>query len=145
MELQNEDIVKVIISFLQSCSDELKVVCKLWYGYVRELIKTGKVNCTLLKTPSSKFWVIDNFSDDLYPLLKTLPIMREPIIRIGGKVCHQRRDIGFFSDESKGYRYSGQIAKSLPLKDHHFLVKVLNKVNRYLNTKFNGILVNQYS
>jgi alkylated DNA repair dioxygenase AlkB len=52
------------------------------------------------------------------------------------------RSVGFFSDESEGYRYSGQLAASQPLPD--FLAKLLNKVNTRFGTDFNGILVNRY-
>ena len=99
---------------------------------------------TFIETEKSRFYVIDNFCDDLYEHLKILPLLNEPPIKIMGKVCHQRRDIGFFSDTSEGYRYSNQIAKSRPLKDYPILVDLINKVNNYLNASFNGILVNRY-
>ncbi len=96
----------------------------------------------LIDERKSKLWCIDNFTPDLYDELKTLLLEHEPPVRIYGKMGRQHRDIGFFSDTSEGYRYSGQIIKSqtLPL----FLQELLNHVNKQLDTKFNGILVNRY-
>lgn len=39
---------------------------------------------------------------------------KKPEIIILGKVCHQQRDVKFFSDFSKGYFYSGKMAESTP-------------------------------
>ena len=65
-----------------------------------------------------------------------------PEIIIYGKVAHQRRSIGFYSDISKGYNYSSTIT---PAKKMH---KCLNKLLSYINDKFeceyNGILINKY-
>lgn len=99
---------------------------------------------TLIETENSRFYVVDNFCEDYYEYLRSLPLIHEPPIKVAGKMCHQRRDINFFSDVSEGYKYSGQIAKSVPLKDQPILVEILNKVNDYLGTTFNGILVNRY-
>ena len=38
-------------------------------------------------------------------------------IKVFGKPAIQHRSIGFFSDTSIGYKYSGQLAKSIPLTD----------------------------
>jgi alkylated DNA repair dioxygenase AlkB len=66
-----------------------------------------------------------------------------PKIIIYGKVCYQRRAIGFFSDVSAGYKYSGQIAKSHRLNSH--LKNLLKFINNKYDTDFNGILVNKYN
>ena len=65
-----------------------------------------------------------------------------PEIKIFGKICRQRRCVGFFSDKSKGYNYSNQISISRPMTDQ--LTTLLNVVNKLYNTDFNGILVNRY-
>jgi alkylated DNA repair dioxygenase AlkB len=57
----------------------------------------------------------------------------------------RRRNIGFFSDESAGYKYSGQMSASIPLSQAPIIKTLLDGVNVSLNTKFNGILVNQYT
>jgi hypothetical protein len=42
-------------------------------------------------------------------------LLHKPEITVYGKIAHQHRNIGFFSDTSKGYWYSGQLAASQPL------------------------------
>lgn len=65
-----------------------------------------------------------------------------PPIKIFGKICHQRRCVGFFSDESIGYKYSGQLSKSRPMTSS--LLAMLTLVNSIFGTDYNGILVNKY-
>lgn len=65
-----------------------------------------------------------------------------PEIKLYGKTVHQNRDVGFFSDTSIGYRYSGQLARSQPLTPA--LSGLLQNVNTLYNASFNGILVNRY-
>lgn len=65
-----------------------------------------------------------------------------PEIRVFGKVCHQQRSIGFFSDESEGYKYSGSIARSKRMKP--CMHEILSYVNNKFDSDFNGILVNKY-
>jgi hypothetical protein len=55
----------------------------------------------LLDTGRSKFWIIENFGPDLLEQLKTLSLEVEPPIVVLGKACHQRRNVGFFSECSK--------------------------------------------
>jgi alkylated DNA repair dioxygenase AlkB len=69
-------------------------------------------------------------------------LIEKPEIKICGKICHQQRNVGFFSNESEGYRYSGQIIGSQPLSK--YLKKLLRKINQYFSANFNGILVNEY-
>ncbi len=65
-----------------------------------------------------------------------------PEIIVFGKKCNQRRNVGFFSDESIGYYYSRQLSKSKPLTPS--LKLLLEIVNREFEGNFNGILVNEY-
>ena len=65
-----------------------------------------------------------------------------PKIIVYGKICKQNRNIGFFSDESIGYKYSNKLMKSKPLSES--MIDLLDIVNKILDTKFNGILVNKY-
>ena len=69
-------------------------------------------------------------------------LLEYPKIMLYGKQATQHRCIGFFSDESKGYYYSRQLAKSIPLDDH--MKTLLERVNSELHANFNGILVNYY-
>ena len=100
----------------------------------------------LIETGKSKLWIQNNFTDNIYEDLHKLNTVLEvePPIRTPRGMGRQRRDIGFFSDESIGYEYSYQIIKSQPLKAQPVLYNLLLKVNKELGTKFNGILVNRY-
>lgn len=69
-------------------------------------------------------------------------LLEYPSIWIGGKECHQRRHVGFFSNVSEGYKYSGQMAKSKPLTLN--LSMLLECINKMYDAGFNGILVNRY-
>lgn len=65
-----------------------------------------------------------------------------PEIIVFGRICHQQRSVGFFSDESKGYSYSGQIASSKPLTPS--LKLLLDNINANFESNYNGILINLY-
>jgi alkylated DNA repair dioxygenase AlkB len=98
----------------------------------------------LIDTGRSKLWIIENYSPDLLVYLQNVPLFEEPPIMIMGKECRQRRNIGFFSDESKGYQYSGQFMPSFPLSSAPVLQTLLPELNKSLGSTFNGILVNSY-
>lgn len=65
-----------------------------------------------------------------------------PKIVVYNKDCYQNRNIGFFSNKSKGYKYSRRLAASKPLTPS--LEILLQKVNKLTKSNFNGILINQY-
>lgn len=65
-----------------------------------------------------------------------------PEIILYGKVCHQQRSVGFFSDISEGYNYSGTLTPSK--KMHKCLNKLLKYINETFECEFNGILINKY-
>lgn len=67
----------------------------------------------------------------------------KPEIIVYDKICHQQRDIGFYSNESIGYHYSNKLMKSKPLTEN--LKQLLNEVNEYFSSEFNGILINRYN
>ena len=98
----------------------------------------------LLDNGRSRLWVIRNFSPDLYPYLKEVPLYEEPPIFLMGGWKKQRRDIGFFSDESKGYQYSGTFMPAFPLSSSPVIQWLLVETNKALGTNFNGVLVNRY-
>jgi alkylated DNA repair dioxygenase AlkB len=87
---------------------------------------------------------LDVYSGDLKPIITEVDplLIVRPEIKIFGKIAHQNRSVGFFSNESVGYKYSNQIAKSIPLTPG--LVKLLDEMNKKYGAKFNGILVNKY-
>ncbi len=66
----------------------------------------------------------------------------KPEIQMFGKICHQQRNIGFFSDVSIGYKYSGQLMKSQQLTEN--LMEMLDYINELYESDFNSILVNKY-
>ena len=63
-------------------------------------------------------------------------------LRMYGKTVYQRRSIGFFSNESIGYYYSGQLEKAKPLKPNSN--KLLQLLNERFGLKNNAFLVNKY-
>lgn len=65
-----------------------------------------------------------------------------PQVQVFGQQCHQHRNVGFFSDSSTGYKYSGQVASSKPLTPN--LAELLSQVNTIFGAEYNGILVNKY-
>lgn len=69
-------------------------------------------------------------------------LLVKPEIVVFNKVCNQNRNVGFFSDDSIGYRYSGRLAASQPLTPA--LKELLDTINSLYDTNFNGILVNEY-
>lgn len=105
----------------------------------------------VIKTDSSSLVIHDNNTDILQnidlPLIidfiETNKLLNHyPEIKVMGRICHQRRDVGFLSDISIGYEYSNQIAKSKPLGICKLL---LDNINSYFSEDFNGILINKYT
>ncbi len=80
--------------------------------------------------------IIKDICDGVTPLAVRPPIM------VWGKECRQNRDVGFFSDTSRGYSFSGQIAEANPLSPS--LKALLDFVNDVFSASFNGILINRY-
>lgn len=98
----------------------------------------------LISTEKSRFWVVRNFTSDLYSALQNVETLHEPPIFLMGKTLSQRRDVGFYSEESVGYRYSGAFMKSINFSNAPILKELLKSINSVLSTSFNGILVNRY-
>ena len=69
-------------------------------------------------------------------------LIERPEIIVFGKVCNQHRNVGFFSNESIGYKYSNKIMESKPLTES--MIKLLDNINLIIGVDFNGILVNEY-
>ena len=68
---------------------------------------------------------------------------KKPPVFVFGKWRQQPRNVGFFSDDSVGYKYSGQLMESQPLSEA--LKAILKDINElYTGADFNGILVNEY-
>jgi len=97
---------------------------------------------TLIQTEFSALWIVENYTEDLYDFMKEVFCYHEPPL---GNGWIQRRDVAFYSNESIGYKYSGQTMKSLPLSNVELFPILLKDINESLNTNFNGILVNRYA
>lgn len=98
-----------------------------------------------IKTDSSYFGKVNADIDDL--LLECIAeingkLDEKPSVMVFGKPAVQNRNIGFFSNSSIGYYYSGQLAASKPLTSA--LNQLLNLINIQFNSDFNGILINEY-
>tara|TARA_Y100000389_G_scaffold199991_1_gene239515 strand:- start:9015 stop:9593 length:579 start_codon:yes stop_codon:yes gene_type:complete len=101
-----------------------------------EIISTDSSSLVIHSLKDSGY-IVDNSVSDIKPLLNDYPE-----IIVYGRRCKQRRSIGFFSDESVGYKYSGQMEKAQPLTEN--LRLLLNYINNKFESDFNGILVNKY-
>jgi len=75
--------------------------------------------------------------DEVKPLLE-----KKPQVFVYGQWRHQQRNVGFFSDQSYGYFYSNQCARSQALSPA--LKTLLAAINDEYGAKFNGILINHY-
>jgi alkylated DNA repair dioxygenase AlkB len=107
-----------------------------------------KESCTvLLETDRSELKMYHNrkiqaYLDSCVKEVKSLLLLNPPI-KVYGKPAVQHRSIGFFSDDSIGYAYSGQLMGSQKLGPS--LKALLLAVNAFLKADFNGILVNKYA
>jgi alkylated DNA repair dioxygenase AlkB len=70
-------------------------------------------------------------------------LLFNPEIILFGKTAHQHRSVGFFSNDTIGYQYSGTTAPSQPLTP--CLASLLTQVNELFESSYNGILINFYS
>jgi alkylated DNA repair dioxygenase AlkB len=100
---------------------------------------------TPIRTETSELRLYDlelEWCTKLAELAPQLDLDYHPEVVVYGKVCHQQRSIGFYSDTSIGYRYSGQLAKSRPMTPE--LRELLEYINNKFDADYNGILVNKY-
>jgi len=100
----------------------------------------------LIKTEKSflNLYLCEEYSELIEKCIAEIKdeLIVKPPIQLYGKTVYQQRDIGFFSDESIGYYYSRQLAKSKPLQPHS--AELMKIINARFGTKFNGFLVNKY-
>jgi alkylated DNA repair dioxygenase AlkB len=103
---------------------------------------------TILETENSAL-ILHELEEDICNLIKICVEVVDseldvnPEIMRYGKVCHQHRSIGFYSDTSKGYNYSSTITPSK--KMHPCLRELLIYINDKFDYNYNGILINKYS
>jgi alkylated DNA repair dioxygenase AlkB len=76
--------------------------------------------------------------------LNQLPLSKHTVT-VWDKDYLTPRDVGFFSDVSQGYKYSGNTLPAQKLSDYPVLAGILGKVNELTKSDFNAILVNRYA
>ena len=81
--------------------------------------------------------LLENCIRDIEPQLE-----ERPEIVIFERKCKQQRNVGFFSNESIGYKYSKKMMGSKALSES--MSELLHKINMAICAEFNGILVNKY-
>ena len=93
--------------------------------------------------------VLHALEPDVHALLSTCieavdaELDSNPEIIVYGKVCHQHRSVGFYSDTSHGYNYSTTHTPSKPM--HDCLRELMSYINHKFDCEYNGILINKYS
>lgn len=107
----------------------------------------GQSPLTLIKTDKSflNIYSGEEYADLILLCIKEIKdeLESDKPLQMYGRIVYQQRDIGFFSDESIGYYYSGQLERAKPLKPNCF--KLMQLMNERFNTDNNGILVNRYN
>lgn len=119
---------------------------KVKFKQQQTLIRTSKSFLTK-RTVNDKDLIPDTNAPVL-PVIKEIiddiadKLIVKPKIILFGKECSQQRDVGFFSNESEGYKYSNKLMASQPLTDNMKLL--LAFVNNLHSSEYNGILINRY-
>lgn len=74
--------------------------------------------------------------------VRSLTLEVEPTFTIRGEPCVMHRCVGFYSDDSGGYKYARQESKAQPLTPE--LRDLIDAVNAYTGANYNGVLINRY-
>jgi alkylated DNA repair dioxygenase AlkB len=149
-----EDLPKYIISLLKEKAllsatydvGNFRIACLILEALKVKYIQLPPQITNL--TDLASLIVYKNFQNSSIKDFEGLPLHHNPQAVIYGRTVTMHRDIGFFSDVSLGYRFSGQIIRSTNLTP--LLRCVMDRVNIISrkhttnNSKFNSILVNLY-
>lgn len=93
--------------------------------------------------PGAGIKVLDlDIEEDLEESLWATELEEKPEFKMFGRVCRMRRNIGFFSDVSDGYKFSNQKRSARPLTEEMRIL--LKRVNTLSGIEFNGLLFNLY-
>ncbi|ADO67084.1 putative alkylated DNA repair protein [Cafeteria roenbergensis virus] len=127
--------------------DNIPNISKKAVVYATLLINSLKIKFdTKIKTDWSFLKTADLscFEDIIIKSVKETKnkLLKNPPININGRTCYQNRSVGFFSNKSIGYQYSGQLAKSIKLTKNLKLLIIV--INYMFNADFNGVLINYY-
>ena len=102
------------------------------------LIKTKMSSLRMSTLPTDIMVLLDINIDSVSDELAV-----RPEIMMYGKLRHQRRNVGFYSDTSTGYNYRSTKTSAMPL--HSWMRTLLLYVNAKYKHEFNGILINKYN
>lgn len=126
--------------------DKLPIIdfSKLKISIISELTKTiidtGSSQLNLYRLSNRSIILVKMCVEEIE---KNNSLIHHPTLGLmGGSEKFQRRSVGFYSNESEGYKYSKQIMVSQPLSQ--LLQLMLDGVNNLFKSRFNGILVNKY-
>lgn len=100
---------------------------------------------SLLETKSSSLILYNIHNESLLEStkLECVPLLFErPEVVVYNKVVKQARNVGFFSNSSAGYMYSGKLMPAKPIGSS--LSTLLQEIELISGNSFNGVLVNQY-
>jgi alkylated DNA repair dioxygenase AlkB len=142
-KIENYIIISLFIFYSSYCLEKNKGNIQL----ATDILNFYKVQIKYLIQTSDSFLsvrtipFIKNIIDTCVIEIKDKLILNPKVI-VFGKEGTQHRSIGFFSNESIGYHYSNQLAKSQQLTPS--LKLLLQIINILYDSDFNGILINKY-
>lgn len=96
----------------------------------------------------NKLWYRKDFVKDIYTGglkvsdFANLRLIKDPPVMVYGKLAHQHRSVGFYSDTVESYPYSGQEIIAQPMPDS--IREIMEKINEDYDREINGCLVNKY-
>lgn len=100
-------------------------------------------------SPGTEVYTIDDFltktdADELLVLTTdpTFPLATEPKVIVYGKEGKAMRRVGFFSDDSVGYKFAGVLTPALAHTPE--TRRLQDKINEALGVTSNGVLINHY-
>lgn len=100
------------------------------------MVQTHASTLTLRSCPN--FALVDKC------ILYSVPrLIKNPTCVLMGRECKMHRSIGFFSDDSEGYAFSGQIMHAQPLANTP-LYGMVCMINEMYRARYNAVLVNFY-
>ena len=111
--IKNYNVISLLIYYSEYCIEKnkgyintAKSILDFYKVNIKNIIKTDKSFLSVRNIPYIKD-IVDKCVNEV-----TDKLLENPKIKVFGKEGIQHRSIGFFSNESIGYYYSGQLAKS---------------------------------
>jgi len=146
MDISIQQIIQIIYSYYLN-KDISSVYLLLYYPKSQQILPNDETSQLIIINS----YLSQDESQNLYDMCENIlsdpdseyHLDIKPPVMVFGRECRQQRDVGFYSNDSEGYKYSGKTARSKPLPD--FLARMMTQINDEFNTNFNGILVNKYN